>query len=219
MPLYPDLTACGISFMHFAFHVGSGLAEIDAFWRQRGVDEKDAQNRVLFASYTRARQPHTVWIQWVRSHDECCDVFLGLEARRPSEVWPKLPNTGSRLREKDLREFLNLLRSLEVHLGVRSRYGFPWEKSLDSILPLPPHIRPASLVLDVFGPEGGTSGNRAQKRVMTVTYQRFGKSWLSIVEPEGRFQIGDTEVTDQFFKVPYETACLLAKSINRLEPI
>jgi hypothetical protein len=207
MALYPDLAACGIRYMHFAFHIGGGLAAIDDFWAKRGVDISSM--RVLFAGYTRDRQPHAVWVQWVRSHEECCDVYLGFDLGRPTAVWPRLPAARHRLRENDLREFLEFAAKLQGLGRVQARYAFPSAKNLDTLFPFPAEVRPVSFTLEVLG-EGG-------KPAMHVTYERAGTSWLAIVAPTARFKIADEPVRDTFFKAPYETACLLAKSFQGQE--
>jgi hypothetical protein len=209
MPLYPDLAASGIAFMQFAFHVGGGLNEIDAFWRDRGVDL--SARRLLFAGYSRKGVPHSVWLQWVRSHDECADVHLGFDARRPSQAWPGLSGKEHRLRESDLREFLQTVAKGEGLGRVRARYGFPWDKTLDSIMGLPPQFRPVSLTLEALDED--------EQLAMTVTYERFGESWFAIIAPSGTFTIKDEPVSDTFFKAPYETARLLAKSLQRSEEV
>lgn len=192
-------------------HVARGWEEIEAFWRRHGHEE--GEERLLFSRYVRASKPHTVWLRWDRSHRECCDVWIGLEAAQPSQIWAKRSIAAYRLRENVFKEFLSLLATEFAPLGVHARYAFPWDKRLDTMLPLPARVRPKSLALDVY--------DERDQRVMTVTYERQGDNWLAIVGPVGRFQINKTPVTDEFFKAPYDTACLLATSLlqERLEPL
>jgi hypothetical protein len=209
MPLYPDLAACGISFMHFAFHLSGGLADVEAFWQKRKMST--SAHRLLFAAYSRQGMPHTVSLQWARSHEKCCDVFIGFDARRPSEVWPRLPRAGHALREKDLREFLETIAKIDGSGRVQARYGFPWNKGLDAIFPFPVQVRPISITLEVFGV--------SDKPAMTVTYEKVDGSWIAIVAPTGRFAIKDEPVSNTFFKAPYDTACLLAKTFQSAEAV
>ena len=211
MSLYPDLVACGISFMHFSFHVSGGVKEIDGFWKARGFER--SLGRLLVAGYSRKGRTHTVWLRWARSHATCCDVLMGLEARRPASVYPRLPVDKHRLRESDFRDFLGLFKRKQVPQGVIARYAFPWDKSLDPMIHLPPRVKPRSLSLDVF--------DEKERRVMNVTYERSGAGWLAIVVPAGHLQFLDEPISDSFFKVPYDTACLLATSLiqERLEPL
>jgi len=211
MPLFPDLNACGIAFMQFSMHAAGGWKEIDDFWAQHGLEEGD--ERLLFSGYTRNGKPHTVWIRWDRSHRRCCDVWIGLEADLPSRIWPKRSSVTYRLRQSILKDFLSLLAAKFAPLSVATRYGFRWDKRLDTMLHLPAGVRPKSLSLEVY--------DEREQRVMNVTYENDGGNWLAIVAPVGRFQIHDAPVTDDFFKAPYNTACLLAKSLRqeRLEPV
>ena len=210
MPFYPDLNACGIAFIQFSTHVAGGWEYINAFWAQHGYEEGD--ERLRFTRYIRKDKPHTAWVRWERSHRECCDVFMGLEADRPSRVWTKRSSVAYRLQENIFKDFLNLL-SKSAPLSVQARYAFPWNKRLDTMIHLPTRVRPKSLTLDVY--------DERERRVMTVTYEKQGAKWLAIVGPVGRFQINDTPVTDEFFQAPYKTACLLAESLlkERLEPL
>lgn len=212
MPLYPDLNACGIAYMQLSFHVGGGLEAIDAFWEQRGHKRGFAE-RLLFASYTRSGKPHTVWLQWTRSHVTCADVYLGLEARRPANVWPRRPLKTYRLREADLRKFFALIQTEKVPQGMLARYAYPWDKSLDAMLHLPPNTRATSLSMDVL--------DENRQPAMNLTYERRGKEWLAVVVPVGRYRFDAEPVTDDFFKDPYDVACILGESLRqkRLEPL
>src|SRR6185295_397994 len=151
-------------YMHFSLHVSGALRTINAFWEERGHDPNT--EGLLFAGYSRKGKPHTVWLQWRRSHDDCCDVFLGLEARRPSEVCPKRSGDRYRLRETDLLDFINMIRRDVT--GVQARYAFPWDKNLEGLIRLPGRARPTSLTLEVY--------DEKQQRVMDVTYERQGAS-------------------------------------------
>jgi hypothetical protein len=102
-----------------------------------------------------------------------------------------------------------MLSSKSEPPNVRARYGFPWDHRVETLLRLPPGVRPKSLSLEVH--------DERKKPVMMVTYERNHDNWLAIVAPKGRFKIDSAPVTDAFFKAPYDTACLLAKSLEQGE--
>jgi hypothetical protein len=210
MPLYPDLAVRGIEFMRFSLHVSGGLEKIDNFWEQHGLAR--TRERLLFAGYTRRGQPHTVWLQWARSHEGCCDVYFGLDCHAPSHLWPKHLPQGARLREADFRAFIIFLGTTDVaYGGVKARYGYLWNKNLDAVLRLAPHVRPRILSLDVL--------DEKNQLVMNVSYEKKGDDWLAIIAPAGRFEfIADPA---KLFKTPYETAGLLATSLSQqqLDPL
>lgn len=203
MPLYPDLSACGIKFMHLSFHVSGGLERIDTFWEERGLDR--SKERLLFAGYTRGKKPHTVYVKWARSHEGCSDVSIGLEARPPSHVFPRRPRGSHRLRETDLRDFIDLVRGLGIaYGGMRVHYGYPWRKSLESMLRLPRRLRPRRLTLDVLLDD-------TKPPVLSATYEKRGDDHLLIIEPAGRLPFPEDA---NIFAQPYQTACLLAESLK-----
>lgn len=204
MALYPDLAACGVNYIQFAFHVAGGQAAVDAFWEARHVDS--SAKRLLFSSYSRQGVAHTVWLQWARSHEDCCDVLIGLERCHPSELWPKLKASKHRLREKDLRDFFEAVAKLDGLGRVQARYAFPWNKNIDQLLPLPSQVRPISLTLEIL------EEAETKRPAMRVTYERLDdESWQALVAPVGRFEIKDEPVKNTFFKAPYDIACSLAK--------
>jgi hypothetical protein len=204
MRAYPDLLACGITAMRFSFHVSGALKEIDSFWAARGLDR--SRERLLFAGYSRGGQPHTVYLRWERSHEGCSDVYLGLDARPPSQVWPNRSTKAYRLRIMDLRDFIKKIRAMEVPYGVRARYTYPMVKDVEPILRLP-HTRPTSISFDLL--------DEKQRSVMNVTYKRRYGRWVAIVEPLRGFPFPEG---DNFFQLPYEMGCSLGKSIRK-EPL
>ncbi|HEX4966191.1 MAG TPA: hypothetical protein VF173_35610 [Thermoanaerobaculia bacterium] len=205
MTSYPDLTACNISSMEFSFHVSAGLEQIDAFWEDRGLDR--SRERLLFAGYTRQGNPHTAYLQWARSHEGCSDVYLGLDARAPSTVWPGRPSKSYKLREHDFRAFVAMVRKLNVHLGIRARYAYSSDalgKALGSIPHLAPSIRITSVTFEVLDGAGNPAAN--------VAHERRNDQWLVIVEPIARFPFPESE---EFFSTPYETGCILARVVRQ----
>lgn len=207
MPLYPDLAACGIDYIHLSVHLSGGIGKVDDFWETKGVSR--SARRTLFATYTRQGRPHAAWLQWTRSDDSCCDIYVGLEARPPSDIWPDLPRETHRLRERDLREFLEYITKLEDLRRARVRYGFPSSKGLDGLLPPSPTVRATNLTIEVLDED--------QKPAMHVTYQRTGDAWSTMIAPTARLAIKGRPVTAAFFKEPYEAACLLAETFRRVE--
>lgn len=187
--------------MHFSFHVGGGLESIDAFWEERGLDR--SRERLLFASYSRQGQRHTAYLQWARSHEGCSDVFLGVEARKPSKVWPYRPLKAYKLRDRDFRDFIRFVRELDVPFGIRARYAYPWDKEMGSV-PRPPHARLKSISFDILDEE--------QHPAVNLTYERQETGWIAIVEPVERFPFPEDK---NFFLQPYELGCLLAKTIRQ----
>lgn len=200
---YPDLLACSMNAMRLSFHVSGGLEDIDSFWEERGLDR--SRERLLFAPYTRGGQAHTVYLQWARTHEGCCDVILGLDARRSSQVWPLRPEKTYRLRLLDLGAFIEKVREMKLPWGIRARYSYPSNKDLRSIMRLPlPHTRTISVAFELL--------DEQQRPEMNVTYKRWKREWFVIVQllkaipfPEG----------DNFFRAPYETGCLLGKSLTK----
>jgi len=204
MASYPDLTACGIRYMHFSFHAAGGLEEIDAFWEKRGLNR--SRERLLFTGYSRQGRRHTAYLQWARSHDGCSDVYLGLDARKPSLVWPHRPQKLYQLRNRDFRDFITLIRELDVSLGIRARYAYPWGKDMESV-PRPPRARIRSISFDILDDEKNPAVN--------LTYERQDEGgWIAVVEPIDRFPFPEDK---NFFLQPYELGCSLAKAI-RQEP-
>ena|GEM_PF-3676109 len=195
MRSYPDLVSCGIRAMHFNFHVSGGLEEIDAFWEERGLDR--SKERLLFAGYSRNGHPHTVYLNWARSHDECCDVYLGIEARRPSRVWPGRVLKAHRLRESDLREFLKFIRQKDVPWGIHARYIYPSPGPAIPARP-PSNTRLRSLSFEVLEEE---------RTAAILTFGRQGEQWFMIVEPTTRFPFPKG---NNFFREPFETGCALS---------
>jgi hypothetical protein len=198
---YPDLNACGIHYMHFSFHVAGGLVEIDAFWEARGLDR--TRERLLFAGYSRHGKPHTVYLQWARSHEGCSDVYLGVDARKPSKVWPHRPIKAYRLGAKDFQDFVNLTRKMDVPFGIRARYAYPWDKEMESV-PRPPHARLKNISFDILDEE--------QRPAVNLTYERQDSGWIALVEPMERFPLPNDK---SFFSEPYNLGCLLAKTIRQ----
>jgi hypothetical protein len=209
MSRYPDLAACGIRYIHLTFHIGGGLEPVESFWESRGLDRE--HERLLFTGYSRNGKPHTAFLSWARSHEGCCDVWLGLEATRPSKVWPKRPADRYRLTASDLDAFIDLVRGLGVeHGGARARYAFNWDKNLQQILHLPPHAQAVNLALNIV--------DEKEKIVMTVTYQFRSDEWLVIIEPAGRLAFPGPS-GDDVFAQPYETARTLAMTMNQEPPL
>lgn len=187
--------------MQFYFHVAGGLEDIDAFWETRGLDR--SRERLLFSGYSRQGRPHTIFLQWSRSHEECSDVYVGIDARRPAAVWPGRKAKDYRLREDDFRAFIEMVRQMTVPWGIRARYAYPWEgKGLASALRRP-HVRLTSISFDVL--------DEKQDPAVSVTYEDGGDNWLAIVEPAMRFPFPET---DNFFLLPYQMGCSLAAVIR-----
>jgi hypothetical protein len=192
-----------MSAMRLSFHVSGGLEQIDSFWEARGLDR--SRERLLFAPYSRGSQPHTVYLQWSRSHEGCSDVLLGIDARRASQVWPHRSEGTYRLRLVDLRAFIERIREMELPWGIRARYSYPSTKDLNSIIRLPlPHTRPTSVAFDLLDEE--------QRPVMNVTYKRWKRKWFVVVALIKAFPFPEG---DNFFQVPYETGCLLGTTITK----
>ena len=187
--------------MQFRFHVSGGLEDIDAFWEARGLDR--SKERFLFAGYSRKQQPHTIYLQWMRSHDECCDVLLGIEARPPAQVWRRRPvGKEHRLKEKDFREFIEFARDQEVPWGIKARYAYPWSKSFAAGPRLPAKARVKSLSIEIL--------EEKDRVALTLTLERSGATWRAIVEPTARFPFPKGK---DFFTQPFETRCSLAQSL------
>ncbi len=205
MSSYPDLGACDILSMKFSLHVSGGLEEIDAFWAARGLDR--GRERLLFAGYTRGGRKHTVYLQWSRSHEGCSDVSMGVESRPPSAVWPHRPLPRYRLRPSDFRDFIGLIREMEVPWGIRARYTYPSKPAAPIKLPALGNTRLASIAFEVM--------DETSKPALRVTRERHGEEWWAIVEPTKRFPFPEG---DDFFSVSYATGCSLA-AVIREEPL
>jgi hypothetical protein len=205
MSSYPDLAACGMSHVQLYFHVAGGLEVIDAFWERHGLDP--TRERLLFSGYSRQGRPHTIFLQWSRSHEGCSDVYVGIDARRPSAVWPGRRAKDYRLREVDFHAFIEMIRQMPVPWGIRARYAYPWGgRGLASALRRP-HVRLTSISFDVL--------DEKQSPALSVTYEEGDDTWLTIVEPAVRFPFPEA---DNFFLLPYQTGCSLAEVI-REEPL
>lgn len=207
MALYPDLTACGIHYMHFWFHVTGGYRKIEEFWKKRGLDGSD--RALVFAGYSRRGNPHTVSLQWFRTHQGCCDVLLGLDAVKPQKRWPRRKAKEHRLREEDFHAFIDFVRGMKVPNGLLVQYAFPWNGSLESMVKAPPRTRAVSVTLEVV--------DDTENPLTSITYQKFNEETLAIVEPIGRFRFLDEPVSEKLFQEPYKLACLLAKSLRKGE--
>jgi len=205
MPPYPAVYACGVRYIPPSTHHAGGLEEIDAFWEAHGLGR--SKELLLFAGYTRKGNPHTIWLQWARSHEACANVWLGLDAARPARVWPQRSDEHYRLHKKPLREFVALLCQRAVPLGVFTEYAFPREEHLDGVIPLPPTVRTRSIAFDVYDDSG--------QQMMSVTYERHDAEWLTIVMPAGRTSYPEKPDPHSLFDVPYKTACLLAQSLQQ----
>jgi len=203
MPPYPDLTSCGIHSMRFSFHVSGGLEDIDEFWEKRGLDR--SKERLLFKGYSRSDTAHTVYLGWTRSHDTCCDVFLGIEARQTAQVWPRRSLKVHRLRDKDFREFIAFVRQKEVPLGIRARYTYPSPGPL-AVRRTSPRVLLKSMSVEV---------RDAERKALTLTFERYADQWFITLEPAGRFPFPDSS---DFFAAPFETGCGLASSIITEQP-
>lgn len=190
MSKYPDLASSGIRAMQFSFHVTRGLEAIEAFWEERGLDR--SKERLLLAGYTRNGHPHTVYLNWARSHERCCDVNIGIEARRPSQVWPGRQGKSYRLNEEHFRKFIDFVIEQEVPWGIRARYTYP---SPGPIIPArtkeSPNFRLKSLSLEVI--EDGRAAAQ-------LTYDRQGMQWFAIVEPTAGYPFPKGD----FFQEPLE---------------
>jgi hypothetical protein len=206
MPSYPNLTACGIHYMHFRFHISGGFEDVEAFWEVRGLDP--SKERLLFARYYRDKRPHTVSLQWFRSHEECCDVLLGIDAQQPAKVWPRRPLKEHLMQERDLRDFLAFARSKDVPWGIKARYAYQWPRTIDAAIPrLPSHTRIKSISFEVLDEKDTVA--------VTLTFKRHDDDSLAIVEPTDRFPFPEG---DDFFAQPFETGCYLARSLKQ-EPV
>jgi hypothetical protein len=94
---------------------------------------------------------------------------------------------------------------MELPWGIRARYSYPSTKDLQSIVRLPvPHTRPTSVAFDLL--------DEKQRPVMNVTYRRSKREWFVVVALIKALPFPDG---DDFFQVPYETGCLLGKTITR----
>jgi hypothetical protein len=201
MSAYPDLGACAIYFMQFSFHVSGGMSAIDSFWADRGLAR--SKERLLFAGYSRKGRPHTAYIQWERSHDNCTEIYLGVEAGSPSKVWPHRSAKEHRLRAKDFRDFIRRVRAMSVPWGISARYAYERVRGLDSLIRIP-GARPNSLSFEVL--------DEKKKPVVRITWERHGEKWLSIVEPLSRYPFPEG---NDFFALPYKMGCSLSNSFQR----
>lgn len=198
---YPDLLACGMTFMQFKFHVSDGLASLDAFWVAHGYERSNEP--LMFAGYSREGRDHTIYVQWLRSHENCANVYIGIDARRPSQVWPNRNTKAHRLRQRDFRSFIDHVSQMDIHAGIRARYGYTSEDGLNDIVRLP-NVRTVSLTLELL--------DEKQKPAMYVTYEKRKVGWVVIVEPRDSFPFPEGK---NFFQQPYELGCSLAPSFVR----
>jgi hypothetical protein len=198
---YPDLLACGMTFMQFKFHVSDGLASLDAFWEKHGYER--SSEPLMFAGYSRDGHDHTVYAQWLRSHDNCANVYVGIDARRPSQVWPNRKTNEHRLRQRDFRSFIDHVSHLDIYSGIRARYGYPSEEGLKGIVRLP-NVRPVSVTFELL--------DEKQKPAMYVSYEKRKTGWVVIVEPRDSFPFPKGK---NFFQQPYALGCSLAPAFMR----
>jgi len=187
--------------MEFQFHVSDGLAAVDAFWEARGLTR--SREPLVFAGYSRGGHRHTIYLQWLRAHDSCVNVYVGMDARPPAEVWPRRSAKEHRLLARDFNDFIAHVRTLTIHGGVRVRYGYPWEKALPNIVTLP-RARPVSLSVEVL--------DEKDTPAIKMTYERRQRGWVVIVEPLSNYPFPeDADV----LRLPYNLGCSLAKSFVR----
>lgn len=201
MPGYPDLLPCSLRFMELSFHVSDGLSSLQAFWEARGLPS--SKEPLMFAGYSRAGHRHTVFVLWHRSHDNCADVYIGLDARPPSQVFRHRNAQEHKLRLSHFREFISYVRTLDIHAGIRARYGYPSEEGVKGVINLP-NLRPLSASYEIL--------DEKRAPAMNVTYERRKFGWRVIVEPRGRYPFPEGR---NFFKQPYELGCSLATSFVR----
>jgi hypothetical protein len=187
--------------MEFQFHVSDGLAAVDAFWEARGLAR--SREPLLFAGYSRGTHRHTIYLHWAREHDSCVNVYVGIDARTPADVWPRRSAKEHRLLVRDFRNFIAHVRALPIHGGVRVRYGYPWDEAPPGIVTLP-HARVVSLSVEVL--------DEKEKPAIKVAYEKRRLGWAIIVEPLSSYPFPEGA---DVLQPPYALGCSLGESFVR----
>jgi hypothetical protein len=194
MALIPDIAAHGLRFMNFFFHLEKGLPEVENFWKERGVPERDG---LAYFEVAGLNTPYTISVQWRPSGDDCCDIRLSIDADSADDLG--YPQAGDyRISEQDFKDFFDYARQKNVN-GILARYGASLHGDW-TFFEMAKNAQVKRLVIEIG----------EEKTKVEVDFERLDDaSWQVTVQPSWLLGFLKTPVSDDFFAVPLQTAVAL----------